>query len=188
MIFRQGDPCPGVFIVGSGLVRVFRMAPSGKEHTLHLCAPGGTFAEVAAIAGFDCPAFAEAIEESCGVLLPASAFRQALQEDHQLCLQLLTGMAGWVKHLVGMLEGIALRDAMGRLARYLLENTTNRSIRLQGLKKHLACHLNLTAETLSRTLRRMSEMQLVAAADDDSLLILNPEQLNALADGLSGEF
>ena len=40
MIFRDGQECPGVFVVGSGLVRVFKTAPNGKEHVLHMVGPG----------------------------------------------------------------------------------------------------------------------------------------------------
>jgi len=167
MIFRQGEACPGMFLVGSGLVRVFKISPAGREHVLHLVSPGGTFAEAAAIGGFDCPAFAEALEDTTCVLLPMERFGRALREDHQLCLQLLVSMAGWVKRLLGIVEDITLRDAIGRVARYLLSVADNDgAVRLPSLKKHLASHLNLTSETLSRTLRRLMDMELIEEKDE----------------------
>jgi CRP/FNR family transcriptional regulator len=185
LIFRQGDPCPGVFIVGSGLVRVFKTSPAGREHVLHLVSPGGTFAEVAAIAGFECPAFAEALEDTTCLLLPAERFSKALREDHAMCLQLMACMAGWVKYLVGLLEDIALRDAVGRVARYLLSvaDQQDGTIQLPSLKKHLASHLNLTSETLSRTLRRLMDMDLIIQTDDQRLLVQNRESLAQIAEG-----
>lgn len=185
LVFRQGDTCPGVFIVGSGLVRIFKTSPAGKEHVLHLVAPGNTFAEVAAIGGFDCPAFAEAIEETTCALLPADSFAKALREDHQLCLGLLMSMAGWVKRHTDMVEDITLRDAAGRLARYLLNiaDPNDGSIQLPSLKKHLASHLNLTSETLSRTLRRLTETGLITSSDEQELKVADREGLMALAEG-----
>jgi CRP/FNR family transcriptional regulator len=185
-IFREGDPCPGVFIVGNGLVRVYKIAPNGKEHVLHLVGPGGTFAEVAAIGGFPCPAFAEALEDTRCLLLPAAPFTRALRESHDLCLQLMTSMAGWVKHLVGLLEDIALRDAAGRLARYLLTLAQRPAgtIQLPSLKKHLASHLNLTSETLSRTLRRMLDTGLIGEDERSGLRILSEQGLRDLAEGV----
>jgi CRP/FNR family transcriptional regulator len=183
LIFRTGEECPGVFIVGSGLVRVFKTSLAGREHVLHLVPPGGTFAEVAAIGGFPCPAFAEALEDCVCLLLPQTPFARALREDHELCLQLMASMAGWVKHLVDLLEDIALRDAIGRVARYLLSAAdASGAIKLPSLKRHLASHLNLTSETLSRTLRRLIDMDLIQE-DEHGLVVKDKSALNDAAEG-----
>ena len=184
VIFRDGEPAPGVFIVANGLVRVYKLAPTGKEHVLHLASPGMTFAEVAVLGDFPCPAFAEALEETACVLLPVEPFTKALREDHRLCLQILSGMAMWVKSLVSLLEGIVLRDALGRVAGYLLQAQADQGavISLPGLKRHVASHLNLTSETLSRTLRQLREERLISE-DESGLVIEDTRELQRVAEG-----
>jgi CRP/FNR family transcriptional regulator len=188
-ICRQGDDCPGIYVVGSGAVRVFNIAPSGKEHVLHFVAPGMTFLEVAAIGRFACPAWAEATEATTCVLLPTGPFLKALEQDHDLCLQLMGGMAFWVRQLVGLMEDVVLRDAAGRLARYLLDMRSEQgdTLTLPSLKKDLASHLNLTSETFSRTLRRLTEAGLITQPPDGRLRIVNPSGLQDVADGMYPE-
>ena len=185
MIFRQGESCPGVYVVASGTVRVFKVAPSGKEHVLHILGPGNTFAEVAAIGGFDCPANAEAVADSSCVLIPLEPFRKALNEDHQLCLQMMIGLTFWVRHFLSLMEDVVLRDAAGRLARFLLEATPegDGTVRLPTLKRHVASHLNLTSETFSRTLGRLIEAGLVVELDNNRVQLRDPDRLRSVAEG-----
>ena len=188
-IFREGDECPGVYVLGSGLVRVFKTGPGGKEHVLHMVGPGQTFAEVAAIGGFRCPANAEAIAPATCALLPLDRFRKALEEDHELCLGLMNGLTRWVRHLVGLMEDIVLRDAAGRFARFLLDlqRDEHGTIELPGLKRHVASHLNLTGETLSRVLRRLVEAGLVEELQNNRIRLPDPEKLGLVAKGLFPE-
>src|SRR5215470_14683761 len=50
-IFGEGDACAGFHIVVDGLVRIYRMNPEGRLHTLSLLRPLSTFNEVAAVDG-----------------------------------------------------------------------------------------------------------------------------------------
>ncbi len=185
-ICREGEECPGVFIVGNGLVRIYKLAPSGKEHVLHLVGPGSTFLEVAAILEMDCPAHSEAIEPTTCVLLPAGPFMRALKEDHPLCLQLLGGMALRVRHFVGMLEDIVLRDALARVATHLLKagGGQGQTVNLPSLKKHLASHLNLTSETLSRCLRQLLDAGIVQSGEGQGLRVTDAKALREVAEGM----
>ncbi len=186
LIFRAGDECPGVYVVGSGSVRIFKTGSGGKEHVLHLVGPRETFAEMAAIGDFPLPASAESLADTTCVLLPRDLFRRAMQEEHSLCLGMMTGMAYWVRQLVGLLEDIVLRDAAGRLARFLLHAPTDEQGRtvLPGLKRHVASHLNLTSETFSRILRRLLDARLIAEHDDTHIELLDREALDRLAKGM----
>ncbi len=185
VIFRDGQDCPGVYVVGSGLVRIFKVGPGGKEHVLHIVGPGETFAEVAAVGGLACPAHAEAIAATTCAMLPLEPFRKLMHEDHQFCLDMMTGLTLWVRHLVALMEDLVLRDATGRLARYLLDADPGGEglIELPTLKRHVASHLNLTSETFSRTIRRLHEAGLIAQPDTGQIQLVDREGLRRAAEG-----
>ena len=59
------------------------------------------------------------------VLIPVDRFREQMASDHQLCLEMMTGMSFWVRRLISLMEDLVLRDALGRTARFLLESETD---------------------------------------------------------------
>jgi CRP/FNR family transcriptional regulator len=184
-IARQDTPAPGIFVVEHGQVRIVRLAPQDRQHVLHLCGPGQTFAEVAVLGEFPLPATAEALEDTTCLLLPAQPLMRALGSDHALCLQLLGGMSRWVHHLVQLLEDIVLRDAVERVARYLLAETSDAQPQLNfaGTKQHIASHLNLTSETLSRVLRRLDDAGLIQRPTQHQVHVQQRQALTHLAAG-----
>lgn len=45
MVFSEGDPCEGLYVVESGLVKLFKVSASGREQVLTLEGPGASMAE-----------------------------------------------------------------------------------------------------------------------------------------------
>jgi CRP-like cAMP-binding protein len=168
------------------MVRVFKRGPGGKEHVLHIAAPGDTFAEAAAIGGFDLPASAQAASKTTCVLLPAAQLRKLLDDDPEFCRGMMLGLTAWVRRLVSLLEDLALRDSAGRIARFILELKpgADGAVKLPGLKRYIASHLNLTGETFSRAFRRLIDAGLIADAKNNKIKILDRKSLAQVAEGL----
>ena len=96
-------------------------------------------------------------------------------------------MAKWVHNLVGLLEDLVLRDATARVARHLIQSDItdgHGEFSLPMRKRDLASHLNLTSETLSRTLRRLVDCGLIET-HDQLLHIREPDKLREVAEGLA---
>ena len=185
VVFREGAPPPGLYGVGSGLVRVVKEGPTGRQLVLHFAHPGHSFGEVAVFGNFDAPASAEAVEDSVCAMIPRESLQLLLKEHHDLCLELLGSTARWVRSLVELIEGIVLRDSGSRVARYLGEvarTVDGQAFPLPVLKKDLALHLNLTQETLSRTLRKLVEANVIASLPDGVIRIVDTDGLRKIAE------
>jgi CRP/FNR family transcriptional regulator, dissimilatory nitrate respiration regulator len=185
LIFREGEECPGVYVLDTGQVRVFKSGSGGKEHVLHIVEPGGTFAEIASIGGFALPASAQSLVKSTCVLLPSAPFRKLLDDDPATTKAMLLGLTHWVRHLVNLMEDLVLRDAAGRIARLLLDAKPvgESTVKLPGLKRHLASHLNLTSETFSRTFRRLIDAGMIAEEKNNQVELINKKALRRVAEG-----
>ena len=60
LIFSEGDPCEGLYVVEGGLVKIFKVSASGREQVLTLEGPGGSVAELPVFDGGNYPASASA--------------------------------------------------------------------------------------------------------------------------------
>ena len=187
-LFRAGDDCPGIFIMHTGVVRLSCTAPNGKMHVLRFAEARHSFAEAAVIGRFRCPVDADVIEAGVATSIPADALLHLLATDHDVCLALLTAMSLRNKAVVERATDIALRDAAGRLANFLLERSDSNAdedpsaaVRLMVSKRELAHHLNLTSETLSRVLRRLCNAGVIEVDLHHEVRIIDRSELRELA-------
>ncbi len=193
-IFDFGAPVLGFYLVRSGLVKVFRLSPAGQEQVLAVMGKGQVFAEAALfMKGY--PASAECVEDAELLFVERVALLAQLAHDPEMALRMLGGMASKLSKLVHLVDDLTLRDARGRICRYLLvladesseggSRSTAREeqpdvVRLPVSQTLLARLLGLTGETLSRTLKSLRDDGLVQPVSKGRLRLCNPEALRAV--------
>jgi CRP/FNR family transcriptional regulator, dissimilatory nitrate respiration regulator len=157
LVFRDGQPFDGFYVVAEGCVRIYKVAPDGREHTLHIVRPPRSFAEAALFADRGYPAFAEAIEDSRLVLVRRDPFLALLREEPGIGIRMLESLSQWVHRLVDQLEAEAFLSARARLAAYLLREARKSGasagacrLTLSLPKKDIASQLGMAPETYSR--------------------------------------
>lgn len=157
-IFMQGEPATGMWLIGAGRVKIFKLNPDGGEHVLHILGEGNTFNDIAALDGGANPANAAALSETTVWLLPSEALVTAIAADSRLALKIIQVMAGRVRGLVQQIEDLALYSVVARLARFLLLQAEDPALSGPGVTRTaIAAHLATTPQTISNVLRTLEE-------------------------------
>lgn len=181
MIFAEGQPSAGLWIIEHGRVKAYKLSPDGQEFIMRFFGPGDTFNDLAALDGAPNPTNTSAMTVVSAWVIPTAVFSAALAVDPDLARGVLQGLTGRVRHLVGQLEDLALRPATARLARFLLEQVQDPTLAHPAVTRALiANHLATTPETVSRSLRIL-EAEGAIRFDRHRILILAPDKLRELA-------
>ncbi|MFA5505631.1 MAG: Crp/Fnr family transcriptional regulator [Vulcanimicrobiota bacterium] len=185
-IFDMGEPARGLYFLDSGKVKVFRVSREGTEQILGVFETGGEFALAAAFNGGGYPASAETLEPSKIYFLDREALLRQIQDKPELALRLLSSMSKKMHGLVSLIDSLSLRDARGRLSRYLAgllppESEETPTLELPMSKTLLSHLLGLKMETLSRTFRALVNEGVLGTVDRGKIQVLDRATLVYIA-------
>ena len=168
LIFSEGDPCQGLFIVQSGAVKIFKMAPNGREQVLGVERSGNSVAELPVFDGGNYPASTIAVEDSDLLFVRKEDFRALCLEHPEVALKVLRVVGRRLRGLVGIIEELSFTTVRQRLIAYLLRISggavgTKKSVELSLPVSHqqLAAELGTVRELVSRNLSRLQAEGLI---------------------------
>ncbi len=182
MIFLEGEPADGLWIVEKGNVKIFKLNPDGGEHILHLCGAGKTFNDIGALDGRNNPASAAALSSEVLVWLVSSeVIKYVLTHNPQVALNVIQLLADRVRSLVGQIEDLALYSVTVRLARFLLKQAEDPALSGPGITRTaIAAHINTIPQTISNVLRVLEEAGAIEF-DRHRIVIVNERILRSNA-------
>jgi CRP-like cAMP-binding protein len=182
IVFLEGDPSAGLWIVENGRIKAYKLSPDGQEYILRFFGPADTFNDLAALDGAPNAASAMAVSDVSAWVIPTAVFTNALQTDTELARAVLRGLTGRVRYLVGQVEDLALRSVTARLARFLLDQVEDPTLTHPAVTRALiANHLATTPESVSRSLSVLEKGGAIRF-DRHRIVITNPEILRQKAD------
>lgn len=163
LLFGEGDPCAGLFLVASGKIRIYKLSPAGREQVLAIEGPGSSFAELPVFDGGNYPAAAAASEDAELLFISRKDFQNFCHEHPDVALKVIAVVGARLRRLVGIIEELSFTTVRQRLIVLILQLAEREGKRLKegihlDLKKShqdLAAELGTVRELVSRNLSRL---------------------------------
>ena len=184
IVFAEGEPCPGLYVVESGHVRIFKSSVGGREHVLSVDGPGSSIAELPVFDGGSYPASVAAIDDATLLFISKQHFQSLCLTHPQVALKVLRVIGARLRRLVGIIEELSFTTVRHRLASFLLRQAQKQGKRtedgvevsLPASNQELASQIGTVRELVSRNLSRL-QAQGVLRVEGRSVFI---EDLKAL--------
>ena len=167
LIFSEGDPCPGLYVIDSGDVRIFKTSAGGREQVLTIEPAGNSIAELPVFDGGAYPASANAASDARILFISRNDFRALCLEHPEVALKVLRMVGLRLRRLVGIIEELSFTTVRHRLAALLLRfarEAGHRSGRAQFKlpnNQELASQIGTVRELVSRNLSRFQAEGLI---------------------------
>ena len=179
LLFSEGTPCVGFYIVFKGRVRIFKVSPSGREQVLALEGPGSSIAELPVFDGGPYPASGVAVEPSELLFIARQDFRALCMEFPEIALKVLEVAGARLRRLVGIIEELSFTTVRHRLISRILRQAKNEgglSFTLHASHQELAAQIGTVRELVSRNLARLQAQEFIGI-NGHEVTILNREGL-----------
>jgi CRP/FNR family transcriptional regulator len=188
-LFLEGNPCPGLFVVHAGAVKIFKISPKGREQVLTIETSGRAVAELAVLDDGPFPASAMAVEDAIVLLVLKSDFQNVCRKHPDIGFKIIAALAGRFRKLVSLVEALAFLEIGQRLAKFLVERAGQQGRQtaeviefpLELSHQELAAHIGTVRELVSRAFGRLQDQEILSVKNR-SITILNLDRLKEEAE------
>lgn len=132
LVFHEGDPGDALFVVASGLVKVYVSSEEGEEMVLVTIRAPEIFGELAVVDGGPRSASAEAVEPTTLLTLTRPTFLELLRENLRVMEATLGYLGTLLRRQTEQASDLVFLDLHGRVAKLLLTLAEERGENVNG--------------------------------------------------------
>ncbi len=182
IIWLEQDRAKMIYIVSSGLIKLFKVSAEGKEQILRLVRPGDCFGHTGIFNGGSNPESAQALAPTVLYGLMDSDLETLLWQQKQLAFNTIRALATEIHHYISLVEDLSLKRVSGRVARMLLEYSSEEVfddslIRTRG---DMAAMTGTVREVIGKSLKALEEKGVIRS-NRRHIIIRDTEALKMMA-------
>jgi len=184
VVFREGDPPDGLYVVGDGWLKGSKLAATGREQVLRYFGTGDAVNEVGWLLGVANPATLVALEPSRLWRVPLHALQWLVDERPRSLWPITQNLARRLTEVVQMVEDLSLLPIEASTAKFLLHHAEDDVLtrRTWETQAELAARLGTVEDVLQRTLRALTAEGLITV-ERQRITILDRGGLETRASG-----
>lgn len=158
VLFWEGEPATGLYILEQGSVKLFKLSPQGRELIVRIFEEGTTFNEVPVFDGQPNPVNVAAMGECIVWRIPSQPLRELFHDHPEMLQAVVNNLCSNLRNLVKMVEELSFCQVTQRLARLIDELPADK---LDGepaqrlTQDQMAARLGTVREVVGRSLREL---------------------------------
>ncbi len=164
VLFWEGDPCDGLYIVEQGSAKIFRLSPHGRQYIVRILQEGDTFAEVPAFDGGTNPVNVEALENCSIWTIDGELLRGLIVLHPQFAQKVLANFGQMLRGMVHKVSEMAFYQVTHRLARLIAEMSEEKPMP-HWTQEQLAARLGTVREVVARSLKELERSGAIKIED-----------------------
>lgn len=164
VLFWEGDPCDGLYIVERGSAKIFRLSPQGRQYIVRVLQEGDTFAEVPAFDEGTNPVNVEALETCRVWVINSQKLHELVMAHPAFAQKVLVNFGRMLRGMVRMVSEMAFYQVTHRLARLISELPQEKSAP-HWTQEQLAARLGTVREVVARSLKELERSGAIKMED-----------------------
>lgn len=181
IVFLEGEPAKGLWLVEQGRVKIYKLNPEGREHVLRIFGDKDTFNDIPAFDNGVNPVNAMSLSDSVLWMLPCAIFQDLILSDSRFAIRVIQILSRRVRGLVNQIEELTLYSVIVRVARFVLNQVDDPALSGEGVTRAvIATHLATTPQTISTALRELEQAGAIKF-DRHRIMIVREDILRSIA-------
>jgi len=179
MAFLEGEPADTLYVLITGVVKIFKTSANGKEQIISISTPHEVLNDTSIFDGGPNPVSAQAMSSITLYGIKKDKLELMLKQYPKITLSIIKILSERTRRLLALIEDLSFKHVIGRVGKILLEHTGDNSGKQRLTQQEMAAIAGTAREVVARSLKTLEERGVVKI-DRHRILITDKQALEEM--------